>query len=129
LVADSVPNGTRVSIEEPNPDYMDYLEKRLLRRGVKHWILRWTTGVGGVISGDYFGWNFGLSAGMLAVLSLAATLAVEGYRPGVYGVAVLLIVAVLWFALYRRKRLVAASPEGHAALARETHGAHAMDAD
>jgi len=67
--------------------------------------------------------------GLLAVLSLAATLAVEDYRPGVYGVAVLVIVAVLYFALYSRKRLVAASPEEHAALTREKHVAHDMGAD
>jgi ethanolamine permease len=67
--------------------------------------------------------------GLLAVLSLAATMAVEDYRPGVYGVAVLVIVAVLYFALYSRKRLVAASPEEHAALTREKHVAHDMGAD
>jgi ethanolamine permease len=67
--------------------------------------------------------------GLLAVLSLAATLAVEDYRPAVYGVAVLVIVAVLYFGLYSRKRLVAASPEEHAALTREKHVAHDMGAD
>jgi ethanolamine permease len=67
--------------------------------------------------------------GVLAVLSLTATLAVEDYRPGVYGVAIIVIVTVLYFALYRRERLVADSPEAHAALTEEQHVAYDMDAD
>src|SRR5579872_3322819 len=40
----------------------EYFEKRGLRRhaGVLH---LWALGVGAVISGDFFGWNFGLTAG------------------------------------------------------------------
>lgn len=48
-----------------------YLEKRALRRHARVLDL-WALGVGAVISGDFFGWNFGLTAGgfggMLAAL-------------------------------------------------------------
>ncbi|MCA9199538.1 MAG: ethanolamine permease [Planctomycetales bacterium] len=40
----------------------DYLEKRKLRKSAG-WVLLWAMGVGAVISGDYFGWNYGLTAG------------------------------------------------------------------
>ena len=40
----------------------EYLEKRRLRKSAD-WILLWALGVGAVISGDYFGWNFGLPLG------------------------------------------------------------------
>src|SRR5437763_10090036 len=39
-----------------------YLEKRALRRYARVLQL-WAMGVGAVISGDFFGWNFGLAAG------------------------------------------------------------------
>ncbi len=39
-----------------------YFEKRGLRRYAGVWSL-WALGVGAVISGDFFGWNFGLAAG------------------------------------------------------------------
>jgi ethanolamine permease len=51
----------------------DYLEQRKLRRHARVLHL-WAMGVGAVISGDFFGWNFGLAAGgfggMLIALSL-----------------------------------------------------------
>lgn len=37
-----------------------YLEERKLRKSAG-WVLLWALGVGAVISGDYFGWNFGLA--------------------------------------------------------------------
>jgi ethanolamine permease len=40
----------------------EYFEKRGLRRHARVLHL-WALGVGGVISGDFFGWNFGLVAG------------------------------------------------------------------
>lgn len=40
----------------------DYLEKRSLSK-IAGWVLLWGLGVGAVITGNYFGWNFGLSAG------------------------------------------------------------------
>ncbi len=39
-----------------------YFEQRGLRRYARVWSL-WALGVGAVISGDFFGWNFGLAAG------------------------------------------------------------------
>lgn len=49
----------------------DYFDKRGLRRYAGVWSL-WALGVGAVISGDFFGWNFGLAAGGFGGL-LAAT--------------------------------------------------------
>lgn len=49
-----------------------YFEKRGLRRYAGAWSL-WALGVGAVISGDFFGWNFGLDVGGFGGL-LVATL-------------------------------------------------------
>jgi len=38
----------------------DYFDKRRLRRHAGVWSL-WALGVAAVISGDFFGWNFGLA--------------------------------------------------------------------
>jgi len=51
----------------------DYLEKRQLRRSAG-WVLLWALGVGAVISGDFFGWNFGLAAGGFGGLAIATFL-------------------------------------------------------
>ena len=40
----------------------EYFEKRTLRRHARVLHL-WALGVAAVISGDFFGWNFGLTAG------------------------------------------------------------------
>ncbi|MFT5694453.1 MAG: ethanolamine permease [Myxococcota bacterium] len=48
----------------------DYFEKRGLRRFAGVWSL-WALGVGAVISGDFFGWNFGLLAGGFGGLLVA----------------------------------------------------------
>ena len=60
--------------EKGNFTYNDvddsYFEKRGLRRHAKIWSL-WALGVGAVISGDFFGWNFGLSAGGFGGLLIA----------------------------------------------------------
>src|SRR5688572_31362125 len=48
----------------------DYFQKRGLRRYARVWSL-WALGVGAVISGDFFGWNFGLAAGGFGGLLLA----------------------------------------------------------
>ena len=45
----------------------DYFEKRSLRRHAGVWAL-WALGVGAVISGDFFGWNFGLAYGFGGLL-------------------------------------------------------------
>ncbi len=47
-----------------------YFEKRGLRRYARVWSL-WALGVGAVISGDFFGWNFGLAAGGFGGLLIA----------------------------------------------------------
>jgi ethanolamine permease len=39
-----------------------YFEQRGLRRHAGAWSL-WALGVAAVISGDFFGWNFGLAEG------------------------------------------------------------------
>jgi ethanolamine permease len=58
----------------------DYFEARGLRRyaGV---VSLWALGVGAVISGDFFGWNFGLAAGGFGGL-LVATLAITALYAG-----------------------------------------------
>jgi ethanolamine permease len=53
-----------------------YLQKRRLRRHARAWHL-WAMGVGAVISGDFFGWNYGLAAGgfggmLIAVIVMTA---------------------------------------------------------
>jgi ethanolamine permease len=45
----------------------DYFEKRRLRRHAGVWSL-WALGVAAVISGDFFGWNFGLQYGFGGLL-------------------------------------------------------------
>lgn len=51
----------------------EYFEKRLLRRHARVWSL-WALGVGAVISGDFFGWNFGLTAGGFGGLLVATVI-------------------------------------------------------
>jgi len=51
----------------------DYFEKRGLRRYARVWSL-WALGVGAVISGDFFGWNFGLAAGGFGGLLIATVI-------------------------------------------------------
>ncbi len=51
----------------------EYFETRGLRRYAGVWSL-WALGVGAVISGDFFGWNFGLSAGGFGGLFLATVM-------------------------------------------------------
>jgi ethanolamine permease len=52
------------------PAGADYMAKRGLRRYAGAWHL-WAMGVGAVISGDFFGWNYGLSAGGFGGMMLA----------------------------------------------------------
>ncbi|SMF43689.1 amino acid permease [Pseudobacteriovorax antillogorgiicola] len=47
-----------------------YFESRTLKRYAGVWSL-WALGVGAVISGDFFGWNFGLAAGGFGGLLIA----------------------------------------------------------
>jgi len=48
----------------------EFLEERGLKRHAGVWQL-WALGVGAVISGDFFGWNFGLAAGGFGGMILA----------------------------------------------------------
>ncbi len=73
-----------------NVDYQDvenaYFEKRLLRRYAGVWSL-WALGVGAVISGDFFGWNFGLAAGGFGGLLLATLLITVMYAGLCFSIA------------------------------------------
>uniref|UniRef100_A0A7C5VVW7 Ethanolamine permease n=1 Tax=Thermomicrobium roseum TaxID=500 RepID=A0A7C5VVW7_THERO len=64
----------------------DYLEQRKLRRHA-NWVLLWALGVGAVISGDFFGWNFGLDAGGFGGLLIATVLMAIMYLCMVYSIA------------------------------------------
>jgi len=54
------------------PADAEYLLRRRLRRHARALQL-WAMGVGAVISGDFFGWNFGLAAGGFGGMVLAVT--------------------------------------------------------
>ena len=51
----------------------EYFEKRVLRRHARAWSL-WALGVGAVISGDFFGWNYGLATGGFGGLLIATVI-------------------------------------------------------
>lgn len=53
-----------------NVDKEEYLGNRKLSKKAG-WLLLWGLGVGAVISGDFFGWNFGLAAGGFGGLLIA----------------------------------------------------------
>src|SRR5215470_1424083 len=50
-----------------------YFERRKLRRHARALHL-WALGIAAVISGDFFGWNFGLAAGGFGGMLLAVTI-------------------------------------------------------
>ena len=62
------PGGVTYRTAEAN-----YFEKRSLRRFAGVWSL-WALGVGAVISGDFFGWNFGLLTGGFGGLLVATVI-------------------------------------------------------
>ena len=64
----------------------DYFKERGLRRhaGV---VSLWALGVGAVISGEYYGWNFGLSTGGFGGLLVAAAIMAVMYYCLVYSIA------------------------------------------
>ncbi len=64
----------------------DYLGKRLLKRYAGVWSL-WALGVGAVISGDFFGWNFGLAAGGFGGLFIATVIISVMYIGMCYSIA------------------------------------------
>lgn len=63
-----------------------YLEQRTLHRTAGP-VLLWGLGVGYVISGDYFGWNFGLNAGGFGGLLLATALMAALYLALIFCIA------------------------------------------
>ncbi len=63
-----------------------YLEKRKLRKSAG-WKLLWALGVGAVISGDFFGWNFGLAEGGFGGLGIATLLMAVMYICMVFTIA------------------------------------------
>ena len=62
-----MPDNRSVSYTEVSSDYF---EKRVLKRHARFWSL-WALGVGAVISGDFFGWNYGLATGGFGGLFVA----------------------------------------------------------
>ena len=63
-----------------------YFEQRQLRRHARVWSL-WALGVGAVISGDFFGWNFGLDAGGFWGLFIATVIITVMYVGLCYSIA------------------------------------------
>ena len=64
----------------------DYFARRKLRRYAGFWSL-WALGVGAVISGDFFGWNFGLSVGGFGGLAIATVIVAVMYLGLCYSLA------------------------------------------
>lgn len=64
----------------------EYFEKRGLKRYAGVWSL-WALGVGAVISGDFFGWNFGLAEGGFGGLAIATAIIAVMYLGMCYSIA------------------------------------------
>jgi ethanolamine permease len=64
----------------------EYFQQRQLRRHAGVWSL-WALGVGAVISGDYYGWNFGLSTGGFGGLLIATAIIAVMYYGLCYCIA------------------------------------------
>jgi ethanolamine permease len=64
----------------------EYFKQRGLRRHAGVWSL-WALGVGAVISGEYYGWNFGLGTGGFGGLLVAGVLMAVMYYGLVYSIA------------------------------------------
>ncbi|MEU6975890.1 MULTISPECIES: ethanolamine permease [unclassified Streptomyces] len=65
----------------------DYLERRTLRRGSAGWLLLTGLGVAYVVSGDFSGWNIGLSKGGFGGLAIATVLMGAMYACLVFSLA------------------------------------------
>ena len=72
-----------VTYRKPDEAYFD---KRGLRRYAGVWSL-WALGVGAVISGDFFGWNFGLTVGGFGGLLIATIIVAVMYIGMCYSIA------------------------------------------
>ena len=64
----------------------EYFEQRKLRRHAGVWSL-WALGVGAVISGDFYGWNFGLSTAGFGGLVIATVIIAVMYYGLCYSIA------------------------------------------
>jgi ethanolamine permease len=64
----------------------EYFEQRRLKRHAGVWGL-WALGVGAVISGEFYGWNFGLGTGGFGGLLIAGALMAVMYYGLVYSIA------------------------------------------
>jgi ethanolamine permease len=64
----------------------EYFEQRGLRRHAGVWSL-WALGVGAVISGEFYGWNFGLGTGGFGGLAIAGVVMAIMYYGLVYSIA------------------------------------------
>jgi ethanolamine permease len=64
----------------------EYFGKRQLKRHARVWSL-WALGVGAVISGDFFGWNFGLGAGGFGGLLIATVIITVMYAGVCFSIA------------------------------------------
>ncbi|WP_137990403.1 ethanolamine permease [Streptomyces vilmorinianum] len=65
----------------------DYLQRRTLRRGSAGWLLLTGLGVAYVVSGDFSGWNIGLSKGGFGGLAIATVLMGAMYACLVFALA------------------------------------------
>ncbi len=63
-----------------------YFKSRGLQRYAGLWSL-WALGVGAVISGDFFGWNFGLAVGGFGGLAIATVVVAVMYLGLCYSIA------------------------------------------
>jgi ethanolamine permease len=64
----------------------EYLQRRQLKKGA-NWILLWGLGVGAVISGEFSGWNVGLTSGGFGGLAIATILMAAMYLCLVFSIA------------------------------------------
>ena len=64
----------------------DYLHQRRLKKSAG-WFMLWSMGVGAVIAGDYFGWNYGLSSAGFWGLAAATCLMAIMYVCMVFSIA------------------------------------------
>jgi len=116
----------------------DYLAQRWLQKSAG-WVLLSALGVGAVISyalvmlsyvklaisqpqlprpyKSPLGVPGAVLGTILALISLLATMAIPGNRPGVIGTAVFMVVMVIFFFAYSRNKLVAQAPEEAALVA------------
>ncbi|MFC9590329.1 ethanolamine permease [Streptomyces sp. NPDC056944] len=76
-----------MTLEDTTPTKDDYLERRALRRGSAGWLLLTGLGVAYVVSGDFSGWNIGLSKGGFGGLAVATVLMGAMYACLVFALA------------------------------------------